>query len=92
MAKKDAKQQAGSGKPAELQPNTPPVALDESFYTPVQKLRVTCTHEGFRRGGRAWSTTPTVVMSDEFTAVQLAQIKAEPRLTVEIIGSEGDVA
>jgi len=53
---------------------------------PPKILRITCTHEGFRRGGRAWSTTPTEVHVNEFTAVQLQQLYAEARLTVEAIG------
>ena len=46
------------------------------------KIQVTSKREGFRRGGRAWSETPTIVDEKDFTAVQLAQIKAEKLLTV----------
>lgn len=52
---------------------------------PPKIMRITCTHEGFRRGGRAWSTTPTEVHVDEFTEVQLRQLFAESRLTVEVL-------
>lgn len=62
------------------------IATPSDKSEPPKILRITCTHEGFRRGGRAWSTTPTEVHADEFTAVQLQQLYAEQRLTVEALG------
>ncbi len=48
----------------------------------VAGLRVVAKADGFRRGGRAWSATATEVAASEFTKEQLAQIKADPALTV----------
>lgn len=76
-------------KPVETQPlgssetqASAPVVTESG---PPKIIRITCTHEGFRRGGRAWSTTPTEVHVDEFSEVQLWQLFAEPRLTVEVL-------
>lgn len=48
-------------------------------------LRITSKREGFRRAGRAWSVTPIVVAADDLTPEQLAQLRAEPMLTVETL-------
>ena len=45
-------------------------------------ITVSCAREGFRRGGRAWSVAPVTVPVADFTAEQLAQIRAEPLLKV----------
>lgn len=42
-----------------------------------QMIQVTAKVEGFRRAGRAWSTKPTVVSTDDFSKVQLEQLKEE---------------
>lgn len=47
-------------------------------------IRVRTAQAGFRRGGRAWSDV-TEVLTSEFTAAQLKQIRAEKRLVVEDI-------
>jgi hypothetical protein len=54
-------------------------SLIESIYG----LEVTSSQAGFRRAGRAWSTTPTVIKLSDFTEVQLRQIAGEPMLTVK---------
>jgi len=46
-------------------------------------LIITSARNGFRRAGRAWSTTPTRIDPAEFTPEQLAQLHAEPMLTIE---------
>lgn len=46
-------------------------------------LIITSAREGFRRAGRPWSATPTRVDIAEFTAEQLAMLRAEPMLTIE---------
>ena len=48
-------------------------------------IRITAKAEGFRRAGVAHPATPTEYADDAFTAAQLAQLKAEPMLTVEVI-------
>jgi len=54
----------------------------------VKAIRVTARHEGFRRGGRAWSGTTTVPVAD-FSKQQLAQIRAESLLNVEDVTIDG---
>lgn len=54
--------------------------------TATAAIRVTSAREGFRRAGRPWSAQPITVPVAEFTAEQLAQLRAEPMLTVEDIG------
>ncbi|MDR2187028.1 MAG: hypothetical protein LBE62_03125 [Azonexus sp.] len=49
----------------------------------ADRLLVRSSVEGFRRGGRAWSKAETEVSAADFTAEQLRQIMAEPRLTVQ---------
>lgn len=49
----------------------------------IAAITVTCAREGFRRGGRAWFVAPVTVPVADFTDEQLAQIRAEPLLTVE---------
>lgn len=55
--------------------------LTESTYG----LEVTSSQAGFRRAGRAWSTTPTVVKLSELTEEQARQIKGEPMLSARIV-------
>lgn len=55
-------------------------------------LLVTSRRAGFRRAGRPWSTTPTLVPLDEFTPGQILDLFAEPMfetvgLTAEAAGS-----
>lgn len=47
-------------------------------------LHVTAKVDGFRRGGRAWPKTETIVPASEFTPEQLAAILAEPRLIASV--------
>jgi hypothetical protein len=48
----------------------------------IPALRITARREGFRRAGRAWSTAPDEVPASEFSAGQIAALKAEPLLLV----------
>lgn len=54
----------------------------------VPGLRVSAKVAGFRRAGRAWSTTPEDVPASEFTKEQIAQLKADPSLTVVAVEIE----
>jgi hypothetical protein len=57
----------------------------------VPGLRVSAKVAGFRRAGRAWSATPEDVPASEFTKEQIAQLKADPSLTVAAIEIEVEV-
>lgn len=46
-------------------------------------LRITARRDGFRRGGISHPAAPTPRRSEDFTAGQLALIRAEPMLLVE---------
>lgn len=48
-------------------------------------VRITSKRDGFRRGGIAHSGEPTTYADDRFSAKQLARLKAEPMLIVEVI-------
>ncbi len=47
-------------------------------------IRITAKKDGFRRGGVAHPSKPTIYPDDFFTEKQLAQITEEPMLMVEI--------
>ncbi len=66
------------------QDNTPPAAPNapSAKKAPVKALSVKSKVNGFRRAGRAWSTEATEVVLADLTADQVAQLKAEPLLTV----------
>ncbi len=46
-------------------------------------IRISSAINGFRRAGVAHPSTPTVYADDFFSAEQIKQLKAEPRLAVE---------
>lgn len=48
----------------------------------ITHLLITSRREGFRRAGRPWSATPTLVRTDEFDEPQGAALLAEPMLEV----------
>ena len=48
----------------------------------MPKLRITATHDGYRRAGRPWSRTPTDVEADTFSEDELKALRADPRITV----------
>lgn len=50
---------------------------------PAALVRIRADRDGYRRGGRAWSRDFVVVDAAEFSAEQIAQIEADPRITVE---------
>lgn len=54
----------------------------------VPGLRVTAKADGFRRAGRAWSTSPVDVPLSEFDDDQVAALKEEPGLVVADIDIE----
>lgn len=52
-------------------------------------LRVTAFRDGFRRAGRAWSTTPTIVPRADLTDGQIEQLEADVGIDVVPCGPEG---
>lgn len=48
-------------------------------------VQITAKKDGFRRAGVAHPAVMTEYADDAFTAEQLAQLKAEPMLTVKVI-------
>lgn len=54
---------------------------------PVTHLLVTSKKHGFRRGGRAWSETPTAIALAELSPEQLDAIEKEPMLFVRRCGA-----
>jgi hypothetical protein len=61
--------------------------LAESFRS-THGLKVTSSQAGFRRAGRAWNTTPTVIALSELTEDQVKLLKDEPMLSVELVDLE----
>ena len=51
-------------------------------------ITITSKQEGFRRAGIAHSTAPKNYPDNKFTAAELAALKAEPMLKVEISEAE----
>ena len=51
-------------------------------------IRITSQIAGYRRAGMAHPAEPTTYPADHFTAAQLKQLKAEPRLLVEEVPEE----
>lgn len=51
-------------------------------------IRITSTHDGFRRCGVAHSKSPTEHPDGRFTKEQLEILKAEPMLVVEVIAEQ----
>lgn len=51
-------------------------------------IRITAKRDGFRRCGVAHPAAPTDYPAGRFSAAELAQLKAEPLLTVEEIADE----
>lgn len=51
----------------------------------AQLIRITAKRDGFRRAGLAHPTYPTEHNAHDFTAEQLAALKAEPMLVVETL-------
>lgn len=48
-------------------------------------IRITAKQEGFRRCGIAHSVASVEYNDDQFTAEQLARLKSEPMLVVEVV-------
>lgn len=48
-------------------------------------IKITSKQDGFRRAGMAHTVTPKEYPNDKFTKEQLAALKAEPMLVVEIL-------
>jgi hypothetical protein len=55
-------------------------------------IRISSAINGFRRAGVAHPSTPTVYPDGFFSAEQIKQLKAEPRLAVEFGDFETDAA
>lgn len=49
----------------------------------MKMLRIVAMKDGFRRAGRAHSTSPQEYPATEFTAEQIKAMKAEPMLVVQ---------
>jgi hypothetical protein len=58
------------------------MAEQKSKTKKVAGLRVSAKVAGFRRAGRAWSKDAQDVPVSGFTKEQIAQLKAEPMLSV----------
>jgi hypothetical protein len=65
--------------------------LADSFRS-TAGLKVTSSQAGFRRAGRAWNTTPTVIALSELTGDQVKLLQGEPMLTVELVDLEDEDA
>jgi hypothetical protein len=52
-------------------------------------LRITSRRDGFRRCGIAHPATPTTHADGQFSAEQIAVLKAEPMLIVEVLPDPG---
>lgn len=63
-------------KPAQ---NNPPPALPGN---PAESITVASQIDGFRRGGIAWSRTPTTIALEDLSEAQIVAIAAEPLLDV----------
>ena len=70
---------ADEAPPAEADVDTP---ADADLIKDATHLAVTARTAGFRRGGRAWPATPTVVAVKDLSEAQLAAILSEPNLVV----------
>jgi hypothetical protein len=68
---------------AKAKPAASQSARAEPVEAPFNALRITSAREGFRRAGWKWSSQPTTVPLTEFSAEQVAMLRAEPMLTVE---------
>lgn len=52
-------------------------------------LSITARTPGFRRAGRVWPGTPTIVPIEELTEEQLEQLRLEPELVVIPVADPG---
>lgn len=57
----------------------------------VPALSVTCSREGFRRGGRVWGKEESVVKLSDLSDEQIAQIKGEALLTIAEVEVDEEV-
>lgn len=48
-------------------------------------LKVISSQAGFRRAGRAWSTTPIVIALSDLTEDEIRTLKAEPMLSLQLV-------
>lgn len=54
----------------------------------AQKIRIISKREGFRRGGIAHPEAPTLYDLDAFTADELAALRGEPMLVVDVVEAD----
>ena len=83
---KKTKPAAAAAPSAEAAAVEPAAVLDPGLIleSAAVRLSVRSRQAGFRRAGRAWPAEPVIVDIAEFTEAQLAQLKAEPMLIVEV--------
>jgi len=58
--------------------------LADSFRS-TRGLKVTSSQDGFRRAGRAWSTTPTVIALSDLTRSDVIALTDEPTLSIHLV-------
>lgn len=81
-----AKAAAKNNPPAEK--DAPPATAEggggraEAEEPIITNLLITSRREGFRRAGRPWSATPTLVEAQAFTEDQVKALLGEPLLEV----------
>ena len=81
---------AGAVEPAEVVAEVVPGVESTTDVEPVQgvseggftHLRIKARREGFRRAGRAWSTTEQTVLASHFSPEQIEALQNEPMLIV----------
>ena len=57
----------------------------------MPRIQITAKRDGFRRAGRAWSTTPTLIDADELSAGALEALEAETMLVIEHVNEGPDL-
>ena len=57
----------------------------------MPRIQITAKRDGFRRAGRAWSTTPTIIDTDELSADALESLEAEAMLVIEHVNEGPDL-
>lgn len=56
----------------------------------IQSLLVTSQVDGFRRAGRAWSRTPTLVLAEDLSEAEIEALCREPQLKVVFVGNPAE--
>ena len=71
------------------------VASPEGAVAPLEdveitSLLVTSEVDGFRRAGRAWSSTPTLVLLEDLSETEIDALLGEPLLKVAFVGANAE--